>query len=52
MRVGKIKTYILYWKTGETEEIIGENISLALAMAGYGGSALAALDYWEEKEED
>ena len=47
----KMKTFILHWLSGETEEVKGETIAIAFAMAGYGAVALGALDYYEEKKE-
>lgn len=42
------KTFKLHWLTGRTEEISGETISEAMMLAGYGGGAVRALDYYEE----
>ena len=47
-----MKTYILYWLDGKTEEVTGNSISDAFMRAGYGGGALAALDYYKEKQTD
>ena len=43
-----MKTYILHWLDGTTEEIEGNSISDAFTRAGYGAGALKALDYYEE----
>ena len=43
-----MKTYILHWLSGETEEVTGYSISDAFTRAGYGAGALGALDYYEE----
>lgn len=45
------KTFILHWIGGDTEEAHGYSISDAFMKAGYGGGAIAALDYYEEKKE-
>lgn len=45
----KYFTYILHWLSGKTEEIEGLSIADAFMRAGYGGGALAALDYYEVK---
>ena len=42
------RIFKLYWQDGKTEEIYGSSIFDAVEKAGYGGGALAALDYWEE----
>lgn len=44
-----MKTYILHWLDGKTEEVHGTSIADAFARAGYGGGAIVALDYYEEK---
>ena len=44
-----MKTFILHWLDGSTEEVIGTDIANAFARAGYGGGAINALDHWEEK---
>ena len=41
-------TYWLYWKTGEAEEIKGESIEKAFAIAGYSAGAFAALDFYDK----
>lgn len=45
-----MKTYILHWHDGTTEEVQGYSIAHAFTSAGYGAGALAALDYYEEKQ--
>ena len=47
-----MKTFILHWRTGEPETIQGNDIADAMNRRGYGQGALAALDYWEEADED
>lgn len=44
----KIKTFILHWLNGKTEEVKGTTIADAFTNAGYGAGALGALDYYEE----
>lgn len=53
MKVGETKVvtwhkFILHWLSSPTEEIEGYDIADAIRRAGYGGGAMAALDYWEE----
>lgn len=44
-----MKTFILHWLgSSEPETIKGYDIADAFRRAGYGGGALAALDYYEE----
>lgn len=43
-----MKTFILHWLTGKTEEVSGKSIVTAMTHAGYGGGAIRALDYYEE----
>lgn len=43
-----MKTFILHWLDGSTEEVTGTDIANAFARAGYGGGATKALGYWEE----
>ena len=43
-----MKNFILHWRTGQKENISGEDIVDAMTHAGYGGGAARALDYWEE----
>jgi len=45
------KTFRLYWLTGETEIVRGPTITAAMNSAGYGGGAVAALDFYKEGEE-
>ena len=46
------KTFILHWRGGiKDSTITGRDIADAVRKAGYGGGAMGALDYWEEKEE-
>ena len=47
-----MKTYILHWLDGTTEEIEGNSISDAFTRAGYGAGALRALDYYEEIKDE
>lgn len=40
------KTYTLFWKTGQREIVHGYNPAEAMTLAGYGGGALGALDFY------
>ena len=40
-----MRTFILYWLDGKEEKVRGNDIADAFMRAGYGGGALAALDY-------
>lgn len=42
------KTFVLHWLDGTTERVSGPSIGTAFALAGYGGGAIDALDYYEE----
>lgn len=42
--------YFLYWKDGKRESAEGENIAAAMTARGYGGGALAALDFYGRDE--
>ena len=43
-------TYIVYWRDGKWSLLQGGSLSHALTEAGYGHGALAALDFYEERE--
>ena len=45
-----MRKFILHWLTGRTEQVEGTDIADAFCHAGYGGGAIAALDYYEEIE--
>ena len=45
-----IKRFKLHWLDGSTTIVNGYDIKDAFTMAGYGGGAVRALDYWEEIE--
>ena len=45
-----MKNFILHWLDGTDEEVQGNSISDAFTRAGYGGGAIRALDYYEEKD--
>jgi len=47
-----MKTFLLHWRTGPSEEVYGNDITHALNRTGYGQGALPALDYWEEVKEE
>lgn len=39
-------TYTLYWRTGKRETVSGANPAQAMTLAGYGGGAVRALDFY------
>lgn len=43
-----MKTFRLHWLDQKTEEVQGYDIADAFRRAGYGGGAIAALDWYEE----
>lgn len=43
-----MKTFTLYWLDGVIDTVKGVDIADAVRRAGYGGGALAALDFYEE----
>lgn len=45
------KTFVLHWLDGTTERVSGPSIGTAFALAGYGGGAIGALDYYEEVDD-
>jgi len=47
-----MKTFTLYWLTGDKEIVQGYDVADAVRRSGYGGGALAALDFWEEGTSD
>ena len=38
--------YTLYWRDGKSESVRGRDIADAMNRAGYGGGAVAALDFF------
>lgn len=38
--------FTLYWRTGDREVVQGRTVAEAMTLAGYGGGALRALDFW------
>lgn len=46
-----MRTFKLHWLDGSIELVYGNTIAEAFTLAGYGGGALAALDYYEEVKE-
>lgn len=46
------KYFTLYWLTGKREVICGPNIETAFAKAGYGGGAIHAVDWYDNKASD
>ncbi len=46
------KKFRLHWLTGKKEIVRGPSIEEACMLAGYGGGAIRALDWYEEIDED
>ena len=46
------KTYTYYWRTGQRQVFKGRNPAEALTLAGYGGGAVRALDFYAEGDND
>lgn len=42
--------FTLYWRTGDREVVQGRTIAEAMTLAGYGGDAASALDFWAHGE--
>lgn len=40
------KTFTLYWRTGDRELVQGRSPAEAMTLAGYGGGAIRALDFY------
>lgn len=40
--------YVLYWLTGDAQEVYGPNINAAMNNAGIGAGALSALDFYDQ----
>lgn len=38
--------FTLYWRTGKREVVQGRTIAEAMTLAGYGGGAVRALDFY------
>lgn len=45
-----MKKYIFHWLDGSIVEGVGVSVSDAFMRLGYGGGAIAALDYFDEVE--
>jgi hypothetical protein len=43
-----MKTYTLFWLTGKSEIVTGNTPTEAMTLAGYGGGAIRALDFYAE----
>jgi len=41
-----MRTYTLYWLTGKREVVKGKDVAQAMTLAGYGGGAVGALDFY------
>ena len=46
------KTFVIHWRDGSKNEVVGPSIEAAFTAAGYGAGAVGAIDYYEEKKED
>lgn len=48
-----MSTFTLYWMTGDRQVISnnGQNIADAMTLAGYGGGAVRALDFWAQGDD-
>ena len=44
--------FLVHWYTGEPTEIEGPDVETAFALAGIGGGAVGAIDYWEEVKDE
>lgn len=40
------KTFTLFWRTGKSELVEGQDIASAMNNAGFGAGALGALDFY------
>lgn len=40
--------FTLYWKTGDREVVEGRTAGQAMTLAGYGGGAARALEFWAQ----
>lgn len=40
--------FTLYWRTGKREIVRGRDCAEAMTLAGYGGGAIRALDFYAE----
>ena len=47
-----INSYTLFWLTGKREIVKGEDPAQAMTLAGYGGGAVRALDFYANGEND
>ena len=47
----KPKRFKFVWRDGKEDVFEGNNVSDAFTKAGYGGGAMAALDYYKELED-
>ena len=41
-----MNTYTLYWRDGQRNTVTGPDVARAMTLAGYGGGALPALDFY------
>jgi len=38
--------YTIYWRTGRRELVRGDGVAQAMTLAGYGGGAVRAIDFY------
>ena len=43
-----MKKFRFHWLSGKSEDAEWPDVASAFKTLGYGGGAMAALDYWEE----
>lgn len=43
-----MNTYTLFWLTGKSELVTGDDIANAMTLAGYSQGAIPALDFYSE----
>lgn len=43
-----MKKFTLFWLTGKSKIIKGNNVAIAMMIAGYCGGAVRALDFYAE----
>lgn len=51
MHDSQMKTYTLYWRDGGREIVSGPDVAQAMTLAGYGGGAVAALDFYADGDD-
>lgn len=43
--------FTLYWRDGKREVVQGRSAGEAMTLAGYGGGAIRALDFWAKGDD-